>query len=85
MTIGDVKFETRLSSAGLIYRHFGRQVIANICGWDIQKKSQDIELLYMKLYKNFVEQFDGNDNGVSRYPPDIKPKYQYVLPSNISS
>jgi uncharacterized UPF0160 family protein len=75
MTIGDVTYKTRLSSAGLVYKHFGREVIAKICGWKEVEKKTELEMLYKKLYEDFVEAFDGNDNGVPRYPPDVKPNY----------
>lgn len=56
------KFVTRLSSAGLIYHHFGAAVIAQI----LDKKENDeiVTLLYDKLYENFIEEVDAVDNGI---------------------
>ncbi|KAI8849392.1 metal-dependent protein hydrolase [Chytridium lagenaria] len=65
---------TKLSSAGLIYKHFGKSVIANILQWNLDDERLDI--LYQKLYNDFVEGFDGVDNGISRYPVDVKPLYK---------
>lgn len=77
MTIGDTKYETRLSSAGLVYRHFGREAICNVAGVeDNQDNAELVNWMYKKLYEDLIEGFDGNDNGVNRYPKDIKPKYR---------
>lgn len=53
--------ETRLSSAGLIYKRFGRGVIRSFYP-EISKT--DLEIVYQKVYTNFIEALDGNDNGV---------------------
>ncbi|KAJ3219831.1 hypothetical protein HDU67_009019 [Dinochytrium kinnereticum] len=70
----DSNHKTKLSSAGLIYKHFGKSVIANILEWPADDVRLDV--LYIKLYDDFVEGFDGVDNGISRYPSDIKPLYK---------
>ncbi|KAF9459919.1 metal-dependent protein hydrolase [Collybia nuda] len=67
-------FETKLSSAGLIYKHFGQQVIANIT--QIPSGDPKIDILWLKMYKEFIEAIDGIDNGISQYPAEIKPKYR---------
>jgi len=56
---------TKLSSAGLVYKHFGRDIISQQTGLDIS--SEDVEILYQKLYDDFIEPFDANDNGISIY------------------
>ena len=58
---------TKLSSAGLVYMHYGKDIIAKCTG--LPHDSPDLELLYEKLYDDFVEAFDANDNGVSVYDP----------------
>lgn len=58
------------------HRHFGMEVLANICEWDSEAKKEELAILYRKIYECFVEGFDGNDNGIARYPPELKPKYQ---------
>jgi len=58
---------TKLSSAGLVYLHYGRRIISHCTG--LKEDSSDLELLYQKLYDDFVEAFDANDNGVSQYDP----------------
>ncbi|KAI5462643.1 metal-dependent protein hydrolase [Mariannaea sp. PMI_226] len=58
---------TKLSSAGLVFMHFGRAIIANRLGQ--AEASPDVELLYNRLYVNFVEALDAHDNGISVYDP----------------
>lgn len=46
----------RLSSAGLIYKHFGRQILEELIG---EKANQDQkEDIYQRLYINFIEHID---------------------------
>ena len=58
-------YKTKLSSAGLVYLHYGQAVIAQCTG--LAEDSQDVKLLHEKLYKDFVEAFDAIDNGISVY------------------
>ncbi|KAJ3024894.1 UNVERIFIED_CONTAM: hypothetical protein HDU68_007678 [Siphonaria sp. JEL0065] len=70
----DFKHAIKLSSAGLVYKHFGREVVANILNWPLTDVR--LELVYQKTYDDFIEGFDGVDNGVSQYPSDLRPKYR---------
>lgn len=56
---------TKLSSAGLVYMHFGKAIIAQHTKLAIEHP--DVELLYQKLYDDFVEAVDANDNGINQY------------------
>ncbi|KAF1987873.1 MYG1 protein-like protein [Aulographum hederae CBS 113979] len=56
---------TKLSSAGLVYKHFGHAIIAQQTGLDAG--SPDVNVLYEKIYDDFIEAFDANDNGISAY------------------
>jgi len=67
-------FLTKLSSAGLIYKHFGKELIAERFSYNIQDPA--VSTLYLKMYKEFIEAIDGVDNGVNQYPKDIKPLYK---------
>lgn len=61
------QYPTRLSSAGLVYKHFGREIIAN-------KKTvspADLELIFVKQYERFVQAFDAHDNGIPQYPASV--------------
>lgn len=80
-------YKTRLSSAGLIYKHFGKEIIAQ----ELKLKLTDdnVELLYQKVYKEFIESLDANDNGVSNYPLEIEQTKKFndrniKLPSLVS-
>ena len=35
-----------------------------------------IEKLYVKIYRELVEEYDAVDNGISAFPPDLTPKYR---------
>ncbi|KAL7895690.1 metal-dependent protein hydrolase [Trichoderma sp. TUCIM 5745] len=66
---------TKLSSAGLVYMHFGRDLIAQSIRQSeasaaAADSSSDVELLYNKIYENFIEAVDAHDNGISRYDRD---------------
>lgn len=55
---------TKLSSAGLIYVHFGRRLLAQLT--QLKEDDKQLEVLYDKLYENFVEEVDAVDNGISQ-------------------
>ncbi|KAJ5151816.1 Metal-dependent protein hydrolase [Penicillium capsulatum] len=61
------KHDTKLSSAGLVYMHFGRAIIAQ--HMSLPEDHPDVDLLYEKLYTDFIEAVDANDNGISAYDP----------------
>ena len=55
---------TKLSSAGLVYLHFGHRVISQI----LKTKEEDdvTHKIYDKIYENFVQEIDAIDNGISQ-------------------
>lgn len=78
-------FHTKLSSAGLIYKHFGKDIIQEVLRLS---NTADVELLYQKVYKEFIEAVDANDNGVNNYPADVEKKYNdknLSLPALVSN
>ncbi|KAG6335287.1 hypothetical protein ID866_3816, partial [Astraeus odoratus] len=66
-------FTTKLSSAGLVYKHFGKEVIASELKLDTEDPK--INVLWLKLYKEFIEAIDAHDNGISQYSSLEKPRY----------
>ncbi|KAI9815006.1 MAG: hypothetical protein M1827_002849 [Pycnora praestabilis] len=56
---------TKLSSAGLIYLHFGKAIIAQHT--KLSEESSEVSILWEKLYADFVEALDAHDNGISVY------------------
>lgn len=60
---------TKLSSAGLVYKHFGAEVIAAIvadAGLPALSDA-DAAAVYAKVYESFVEAVDAVDNGIPQY------------------
>ena len=55
---------TKLSSAGLVYLHFGQRLISQI----LKTKEEDdvTRKIYDKIYENFVQEIDAIDNGISQ-------------------
>ena len=58
---------TKLSSAGLVYLHFGKPIIALRTG--LAENSPEVAILWNKLYEEFIEALDAHDNGISVYAP----------------
>ncbi|KAF2275123.1 metal-dependent protein hydrolase [Westerdykella ornata] len=56
----------KLSSAGLVYLHFGKDIIQAVTGIP---PGEDLDLLFEKIYNDFIEAFDANDNGVNVLAP----------------
>jgi len=65
------KWVTKLSSAGLVYFHFGLEIVADIL--EIKQTDPLAGIIYNKVYENFVEEIDGIDNGVNQF--DGEPRY----------
>ncbi|WOK98732.1 hypothetical protein Cni_G07444 [Canna indica] len=66
-------FSTKLSSAGLIYKHYGKEIIAKELQFD--EEHENVQLLYLAVYKSFIEAIDAIDNGINQYDTDQPPKY----------
>ncbi|KAI5300419.1 hypothetical protein KEM55_007415 [Ascosphaera atra] len=56
---------TRMSSAGLVYLHFGKEIIAQ--HMKVAVENDDVSLLHNKIYDSFIEAIDANDNGIQAY------------------
>ena len=55
----------QLSSVGLIYRHYGREIIqAFAAEAKVEVNTQLLEEIYLRLYRGFVEHVDAIDNGI---------------------
>lgn len=68
---------TKLSSAGLVYMHFGKPIIARQTG--LEEASEEVGILWRKIYEEFIEALDAHDNGISVYDPmetkDLKKRF----------
>ncbi|KAI5645851.1 UPF0160 protein C27H6.8 [Phthorimaea operculella] len=67
------KYVIKLSSAGLIYTHYGERVIKTLCPEAASLSPKDLILIFKKVYEDLIEEIDAIDNGVPM--TDEKPKY----------
>ncbi|XP_060086338.1 MYG1 exonuclease-like [Ylistrum balloti] len=65
-------WNTKLSSAGLVYLHFGHEVLKQIL--ELTDDDPVLDIVYDKVYDNFVEEIDAVDNGIDQY--DGEARYQ---------
>lgn len=73
-----------MSSAGLVYAHYGHEIIQEVLKTEKQKEyTEDVlDKLYIKIYKGLIEEIDAIDNGVTMFG-DVEPKYH--ISTNLSS
>ncbi|XP_017779279.1 PREDICTED: UPF0160 protein [Nicrophorus vespilloides] len=65
----------KLSSAGLVYAHYGKDVISTIMEKKDHALSTDvIDVIFIALYDGLIEELDALDNGVPMYGGE--PKYR---------
>lgn len=74
-------FKTKLSSAGLIYKHYGREIVAKELG--LNQDHPDVKTVYLALYKGLMEEIDAVDNGINQYDTDKPPRY--IMNTNLSA
>lgn len=75
-------YPTKLSSAGLIYKHFGMQVIAELVGGDVPESV--LPVLYSKTYVDYMEHIDGIDNGIAIADGQLHYKVETHLPARVA-
>ncbi|KAJ0105230.1 hypothetical protein Patl1_17427 [Pistacia atlantica] len=66
-------FNTKLSSAGLVYKHFGKEIIAKEL--QVDEGHPDVHRLFLAVYRNFMEAIDAVDNGINQYDTEKPPRY----------
>ncbi|KAJ9446839.1 UPF0160 protein [Diplonema papillatum] len=64
MTTPSNTYKTKLSSAGLVYLHFGQDIIRKVAP---EATSAEVDVVFDSVYKSFVEHIDGIDNGVEPF------------------
>jgi len=57
-------FTTKLSSAGLVYKHYGKEIVAAVMSQPLD--SPAVETTWLAVYKYFMEAVDGIDNGETK-------------------
>ncbi|KAL5624768.1 hypothetical protein BROUX41_004828 [Berkeleyomyces rouxiae] len=66
---------TKLSSAGLVYLHFGRALVAqSLRNNGVENVSADdakVDMMWRRIYESFIEALDAHDNGISLYDPAL--------------
>lgn len=70
---------TKLSSAGLVYKHFGKEVVRNVVEKEEKVAAlseEELEKVYLKVYDSFVEAVDAIDNGIPMFDTDVPPQYE---------
>lgn len=75
---------TPLSSCGLVFRHYGKQLINNI-GTPEQNKCIDLDYVLDYIYKNFILPIDAHDNGVTYCDSNLLKFNPLELGSTISN
>lgn len=78
-------WKTRLSSAGLVYKHFGREIISEVLrrceATDVT--GSFINICYKKVYQDFMEHIDAIDNGVEVADAPLKYRVSTTLSSRV--
>jgi len=72
------KYVTKLSSAGLVYCHFGKEIISVLQKTDISNPL--VETLFVKVYEKFIEEVDAIDNGIATHDEEGR----YTINTNFS-
>ncbi|CAI2364361.1 unnamed protein product [Moneuplotes crassus] len=76
-------YPIKMSSAGLIYKYFGKEILRNIgkqfganLGSTEEEITKTIEDSHKDIYHSFVKEIDAIDNGVSITNKDVRPRYK---------
>ena len=75
----DKPWTVKLSSAGLVFNHFGRRIIRQLAKnfeSTVDLDDKTVEKLFDKVYENFVMEIDAIDNGINQYKQNTPPKYR---------
>ncbi|RXK36769.1 hypothetical protein M231_05930 [Tremella mesenterica] len=78
-TFGHGFDKIKLSSAGLVYKHFGKKIIADYLG--CEESDPRVEIIWLRLYSELIESVDGIDNGVNVAPGPLA----YTVRTDLSS
>lgn len=71
-----------MSSAGLVYKYFGKEVLKNICSteYKVELTEEELEKLHKKIYKSFILEIDAVDNGVN-----VAEKMSYYISTDLGN
>ena len=64
---GDSYANIKLSSAGLVYHHYGSRIISKLLEKDVDpdQLARVTEIVFLKVYETFIKEIDAIDNGIS--------------------
>ncbi|ELP85627.1 hypothetical protein EIN_409160 [Entamoeba invadens IP1] len=78
----------RLSSCGLIYKHFGKEIIANVIDFidpfGEKLTADQLSWLELKIYNSFIIAIDANDNGIDPYDGTPLFRDSTTLPARVA-
>jgi urease accessory protein len=66
-TFFDGRTTSKLSSAGLVFKHFGQRIVAAHLAASSGADASLVDLVWRRLYVSFIEAVDAIDNGVARF------------------
>ncbi|KAJ8888658.1 hypothetical protein PR048_008150 [Dryococelus australis] len=72
-------WKTKLSSAGLVYHHFGSDILREVLENPADKEM--LKNIFDQIYEYFIQEIDGIDNGVQMF--DGEPNYR--ITTNLSA
>lgn len=79
----NAKWTTKLSSAGLVYLHYGHEVLNKILASNIPENK--LNSIYSKVYESFVQEIDAIDNGISICEGEQKYTIQTCLSNRVGN
>lgn len=75
-------FKTKLSAAGLVYKHYGKELLT-VMYPELTSDEAAMAWVYNKMYKDFMEGLDANDNGIE-IADEVRYKEATSLPVRVS-
>lgn len=75
-TFFDGRTTSKLSSAGLVFKHFGQRIVAAHLAASSGADASLVDLVWRRLYVSFIEAVDAIDNGVARFDTTLLPRYE---------
>ena len=85
ITLGkETGFTTKLSSAGLVYKYYGKEILNEVrlaCGAP-EEDAAMLEKIWKKIYAGFIEHVDGIDNGIDFFEGGTP---NYLVSTTLSS
>lgn len=76
------KYKTKLSASGLVYKHYGRDIIG-ILHPSLRENPEMLEWVFDRQYVSFMEGLDANDNGIE-IADTVKYKECTTLPLRVA-